>query len=256
MLYVLKATGNVWSVLLQDHVAGQRSPDNAPPAGAGENAASPDRNDENPFFSLIDTGINTKFIAAAGETLYVLKNSGQIWRRSVWPTGDDYSVVVAGQNAQQIATSGAVLYYLTGEGVIRSFFPLPEAHSASAEELVNIALGKCGKAAQIVADGRRVYFRDHDGSAWLCVDGRREAIFHAFGDETVRDLDVLGGTVYLLTSKDQIVRYAPGRRIRRFPDISDGENKLKSIVAAPYGVYGIDYDGNVWRFSESLRKHR
>jgi len=286
VLYVLKTNGNVWSVLLHERVAGLKSPLKSPTVVSGdvddepgrlirEGGPDPEKNQSGPTFTFIDPGTNTKSIVAAGETLYVLKkenlenpeNSGKIWRRIVpYEEASDRWVkkpwerIKTEQFVSEIATSGTVLYYLSDTGELRAVFPLPEAHpgpeahSSPLEDHVNAALDKCGKASKFAVDGRKVYFQDEHGNAWVCVDGRRESIFQACQEESVCELDAVGGILYLLTSKDQIVRYAPGRKTRRFPEISKGVNSLRGLVATAQGAYAIDHNGSVWRFSESLRK--
>ena len=267
VLYVLKRNGNIWSGLLHGRLEGLSSGLDAADADGRDEPAAADatRVQGSPKFTLIDSGTNTASIAASGVTLYILKSgSGALWRRQVYvreadpeKLGDridnEYVRVVDGSVAQ-ITTSGTVLYYLTKDGEIRALFPLPEAQESSFEKHVNAALAECGRAIRIAVDGRKVYFLDPDGNAGVCVDGRRESIFRAYGEESVIDLDVQDGIVYLLTSRDEVVRYLPEHRAGRFPAITKEARGISKLVATARGAYVIDGRGDVWRLSESLRK--
>jgi len=236
LIYVLKDDGKIWLILAF-------------------------RGGTQSIYHQVDSGSNTRMIAVSGETVYALKNSGVVNRIAVGleSTGAplrEYPRLPGTENVRQIASSGGILFWNDDGGAIQAYLAAPEVDAASGRALpdeYNDKLRSCGRADEIAVDGGTVYVVGPDRRVYSCRDGSAEVVF---ANASARTIDVSGGTVYVITTGDELwridvvarseVRYAAA------PDFPDAE--LQQVVASAYGCFVIDSLGRVWRFSETLRR--
>lgn len=236
VIYVLKDDGKIWLVLA--YRSGTQS-----------------------IYHQVDSGSDTSMIAVSGETIYVLKDSGVVNRIAVGleSTGEpqrQYPRLPEIENVRRIASSGGILFWNDYGGAIQAYIAAPEVGAASGRAFLdeyNDKLRSCGRADEIAVDGGTVYFVGPDRTVYSCREGSAEVVFKS---SSARAIDVSGGTVYIVTTSDELwrvdvitrseVRYAAA------PDFPDAE--LEQVVASAYGCFVIDSLGRVWRYSETLRR--
>lgn len=240
LLYVLKNTGEIWAVMLEEK-----------------------RRD----YKKIDPGINTRQILAIGEALYVLKKSGEVWR--VWTPFSEsndkagevglerkFTHLRGLEHVRQIASSGTMLFILKRDGAIQRYFPMPESKSALMD------MKECGQAKYIAVDGGTLYLIDaQNDEAFICRTGSRTPLFgglkRLFKGQMVKQIDAGGGMVYILTNEGNIWGYdAVNDRLRPtalFKSAAE-DPAIISIAAHHQGCFAVKNDGSVWRYSEFIRK--
>jgi hypothetical protein len=236
LIYVLKDDGKIWLILA---------------FRSGTEGA----------FHQIDSGSNTRMIAVAGETVYVLKNTGVVNRIAVGLESSgapqrEFTRLPGVENTRQMVSSGGMLLWNDAAGSVRAYLAAPEVGAAPGRTILdeyNERLRDCGRADAIAVDGGTVYFIGLDRRVYACREGVAEVVF---ASASARTLDVSGGTVYVVTTGDELWRIdVVSRSEVRYlaaPDLPDAE--LEQVVASAYGCFVIDSRGRVWRYSETLRR--
>jgi hypothetical protein len=162
VLYVLKENGIVWAM---------------------QSISTSERQDA---FQLKDSGTRTKAILSAGETLYVLKENGNIFKYFTTPADAQHGYLTEGLaliddgiNSTEMTSSGSVLYVLKDTGNIWQAVP---SLKQPFQEIRHEADVK-----SIRADGKSLYFIKQDGSTWKY----KEQVIQK--DKLAREIEVLGG---------------------------------------------------------------
>jgi len=236
VIYALKQDGRIWLIL----------------AFRSEKPGS---------FYEVDSGSNTRMIAVSGETVYVLKDTGVVNRIAVGleSTGAplrEYPRLPGIEHARQIASSGGVLFWTDRDGAIHAYLAAPEVDAAPDQRILDEYNGKldaCGRADVIATDGGTVYFIGADRHVYACRDGAAEAVFTS---ASARTIAVSGGTVYVVTTTEELWRVdVVARSELRYAAAADvPDARLERVVASAYGCFVIDSRDRVWRYSETLRR--
>ena len=159
---------------------------------------------DGPDINVKDPGTGTKQIVSVGETLYILKNNGNIWKH--YTTIDDQGKIVdnfapidKGTGTREISCSGALLYVLKNNGNIWQYSPVSKGFFNPYEEIY-----KGEDATHIKADGGALYFMKQDGSVWK-YKNRLQKI--DIDRHTATSIDALHGVIDILTTRNTIWRY-------------------------------------------------
>jgi hypothetical protein len=199
-----------------------------------------------PNLKMKDDGTGTKQIVSVGETLYVLKNNGNIWKHYTTPDEQgnilsNYVLIDDGTETQEISSSGALLYVLKNNGNIWQYSPVYK-ESGPYEEIYN---GE--NATQIKADGGALYFTKQDGSVWKYKGGLLKIDIDT---NSAKHIDALNGVIYILTMRNTIWRYNSQRGNSR--EIGKAGSDNEAIAAYGPDLFVIKNNGSVWRYNEGL----
>ena len=195
---------------------------------------------------LTDDGTGTKQIVSVGETLYILKNNGNIWKHYTTLDGqgnilNNFALIDDGTGTREISCSGALLYVLKNNGNIWQYSPVSK-DSRPYEEIY-----KGENATHIKADGGALYFTKQDGSVWKYKNGLQQI---DIDKHTAKNIDALNGVIYILTARSTIWRYNSQKGNSR--EISKAGSDNEDIAAYGPDLFVIKSNGSVWRYNEGL----
>ncbi|MCP4409892.1 MAG: hypothetical protein GY807_19540 [Gammaproteobacteria bacterium] len=211
---------------------------------------------QKPRFKLIDDTLQkTQKIVPVGDSVYVLKTQGSLWKiqpRHIEKTfntstpafilimeadPDDRSSQVA-----DISSSGTALFVLTNDGNIHAYEPNTD------QPLTRIYDG--ADALSIEADGSTVYFRRNDKSVWKIGKRQVEIIMK---QQTAEDLISDAGTLYIRTQDGRVYRYqtSASEPLRL---IEEAGAEVRRILVNGGHLFAINKAGNVVRFSPYILK--
>lgn len=193
-----------------------------------------------------DPGTNTKQIVSVGETLYVLKNSGNTWKYFTRPDEkgnikDEFVLIDDGAGTEEISSSGALLYVLKKNGNIWQYSPIHK-ESEPYEEIY-----KGGDAISIKADGGTLYFIKADRSTW---NYKERFTLIQCENKAAKKIDALGGIVYILTTQNNICRYNSQNDTSR--ELREAGSDNEAIATYGPDIFAIKRNGSVWRYNEGL----
>jgi hypothetical protein len=221
VLYVLKENGNIWAV---------------------KSISASERQDA---FQLKDSGTRTKAILSAGETLYVLKENGNIFKYFTIPADaqhghvtEGFALIDDGTNTTEMTSSGSALYVLKDTGNVWQAVPSLKQPFQDIRHEADVK--------SIRADGKSLYFIKKDGSTWKY----KEHVIQR--DRVAREIEVLGGIVYILTNENKIFRY--NSQTDNLRELTEAGEDNKTIAPYYQDLFVIKTDGTVWRYSEGLLK--
>lgn len=206
---------------------------------------------EDPFLPK-DDGTHTKQIVAVGSDLYILKESGNVWKYFIRPAEKNFNIVHEefvlvdkGTGTKQISSSGAILYILKNNGIIWQYVPMNPKLTKKIYE----PNGKDEEAIFIAADGGTLYFIKSNGSTWKY----KERLLAIEKKEVAIEIDVVGGILYILTNEGEIIRYDTNDEHLR--KLTEAGTDNDHIAAFGQDIFVIKKDGKgVWRYNEYIRK--
>jgi|WetSurMetagenome_2_1015567.scaffolds.fasta_scaffold280426_1 hypothetical protein len=193
-------------------------------------------------------GISINQIIPAGEILYILERNGNILKIEPTRNGTYEGVTVdSGDSTKQIEFSGSLLYGLKNDG---SVFETCPAINATGYKYID----KIKDADKISADGETLYFITKEGSTWM-YRHQDDTVSCILNGHEPKDLDAVGGIVYILTKSGEVFRYSMDSpiQLKNLP-IGKNKEKIQSIAAYGHEFFAINDDHNVYRYSENIIK--
>jgi hypothetical protein len=202
---------------------------------------------------LIDNGTGTQQIVSVGETLYILKKNGEVWKfstytqESVTPIKPGFYRIDDGTNTSQIASSGSILYILKAQnGHIWQY--VPTLNQERPFEEIYRPQTEAEKAKSLAADGGTLYFTDAVKRTWRYKE-QASVIEKNAGARKIAAVD---GFMYILTDAGNIIRYfSPKNEAKK---LTDAGSDNRDIAIYGKDIYVIKNDGKVWRYSEFILK--
>jgi hypothetical protein len=205
----------------------------------------------NPFDKIHDQK-GTQKIIPVGDTLYVFKDSGLLYRYvprygSSGLTDVHYELVELGagaENVELIAASSSIIYFYKSDRTLWRYIP-----SEGSSDLVYKQIHKGDKLRDIVADGSGLYLIKEEDNSVLFYKVRARPIGKNID---ARKISSLNGTAYILDYRGIVHRYTV------FTELFETLNQLGSsnIDVAVFGkdIFTVESNGSIYKYSEIITK--
>jgi hypothetical protein len=181
---------------------------------------------------MIDSGVATRQIAASGNSVWVLKDNGEIWHAE--SDGSNWTRIesLTSMNNIMIHAYGAYLMVARYNGDILRYFTI----NGTAE-----TIGRGLIASAITGNSSDVYVRTTDGQVW----GYESSTWRSLGMGTDNDTLALAPP-YLWVKKfnGAIWQY---RKIEGPARLIDPALDTRAIAAAAGKLYLLKFGGYIWR---------
>lgn len=176
---------------------------------------------------MIDDGAGTRQVVTDGETVYALKDTGQVWARE----NGRWALALNESGTRQIAAGAGRAYALGADGrLYRRTFGKWSALALKGSRQITVA----GKDVFTLENNDDIWMFSSSTGGWTKVDnGTRTVMISA---------DAQSG-MYVLKQSGVIFRHTGGMN---FEQVDNGAN-TRQIVAADGGVFVLKDNGNVWR---------
>lgn len=190
-------------------------------------------------------GADAKQIVADGETVYLLKQNGNIHRI----TQRETPLLDPGTGTKQIAPAGGVLYILKDNGNIWAYQPSAGDHRFHKKD-------RGTGTKQIELAGETLYILKDNGNIWKSTTpstddnvGTIESDFIQIDDGTgTRQIVSSGSILYVLKKRGTIWKYAPAMGLSFQEVYKKGE--IESIEADGASLYFVKTDGTPCKYRE------
>lgn len=175
---------------------------------------------------LYDSGTHTRQIAADGSTLYILKDSGEIWRARY----GQFDQIDNGSGTRQIAAGDGELYLLKENGTVMEYRRQRWTPISPAGDYVQLTVGR-NRLYALRRNGNMHRYRNRE---WRTVDtGTGTKQIHAHGT-----------TVWILKDNGNVVKFDDVTG--RFDKVDNGTH-TRMITGDDHDLYILKENGELWQ---------
>lgn len=177
---------------------------------------------------LLDDGTRTRQVEADRDTLYILKDSGEVWSHRF----GDFERIDDGRNSRQLAAADGHLFLLKETGTVfrhegrGRWTPIDDGTNT---RMITTSRGKL----YLLKDSGNIF--RFDGRRWGLLDG---------GTGT-KQIEARDGQLWILKDSGNVWRYHEfGNRFEKV----DGGTNTRCIAATESGVAILKDSGELWSF--------
>jgi hypothetical protein len=205
---------------------------------------------------LIDNGTGTQQIAPAGGVIYILKNNGYIWAGqwlSANPTQYNFIQKDWGTGTKQIVAVGETLYVLKNNGEIWKYSTRPDEYGTVRDDFVKIYIGT--DTQEISSSGALLYILKKDGSIWQYapVQPKDSGPFQeVYKGRDAVSIKADGKALYFIKQDGSAWKYGEDK----LTHIDTGNHDAKKIDAQYGLVYILTTEQTIWKYNSQNNTSR